>query len=239
MNSQTITKIVLVFIILSFFLGFFWPVLFTPQDNNGNGASSPSPSAQPNSFTATTTAKARVVQLDLRMLFFCGNANQTALQDFKTVLQAQPHVERVLGVGGVYDVLFNKNATQDEYLGAYRLFVGACPQGYAFRRALQLEFNGSLTLTSNDTTVDPLVVRLPTQLCSQPNWNCFAFPSAEVNSTGTFLVGITHDATQPNGETGTIQQIPDANASMAPSPSPSAGSGNSTGAGNSTGNSTG
>lgn len=229
MNSQTITKIVLVFILLSFFLGFFWPVLFTPQ-NNTTGVSSPSPSPQPSSFTATTTAKARVVQLDTRMIFFCGNANATALQDFKTTLEARPNVERVLGVGGVYDVLFKKNATRDEYLGAYTLFTGACPQGYAFRRALQMEFPGSLTLTSNDTGVAPLVVRLPTQLCMQPNWNCFAFPSADENTTGTFMVGITHDETNPNGETGTIQQVPDA--SVTPSASPSAGV-------NSTGNSTG
>ncbi len=225
MKKETVIKIVLVFMLLSFFLGFFWPVLFTPQAENGGN---PSPSAQAElsgAFNADAVAQGLVLELDRRMVLACGNANATLMQEFKAGLDSNPRIERAIGIAatGAFDLLFSENSTASDYDRVASDFQALCPAGSAARRALQIEFPNAISFNSTDNSTGSTAgsARLPPYLCGQQNWNCLVSPETTENSTATFKIGITRTAGGSGSEQGFMQEIAAAFSSTPPAQAPS------------------
>lgn len=213
--------------LLSFFLGFFWPILFTPQNGQNDASPSASTPATGGAFNANAIAQGRVLELDNRMVLVCNGGNESVMQQFKQDLDSNPSLERVIGIPatGAFDLTLSKNASESEYASIASSFEAICPTGFANRRMLQVEFASAIVFNSTgDASAGAGSARLPPFICSQPNWNCFAFPSTKQNSTGSFRVSITRNAGASSAETGLMQQILDVNSTLpsTPSASPSA-----------------
>jgi len=195
----------LIFLILSFFVGFFWPVLFTPSAQ-GEQEPTPTPSAFP-AFTSSANATVTVNKLDNRMLLFCQGASAELSQGLKAEFQAMYGVERVLMANGVFDVVLSANSSSAANVAA--AFAGACPSGTAYRRALELEFNSTVTFIP-PAGFDPIVARVPLALCMQPNWNCLVFASTPENASASVVATLTRK--QDGNEEGVVQEVPGFNA---------------------------
>ncbi len=205
MNKVWLIRSGLVFLILSFFIGFFWPVLFTPSEQ-GEEEPTPTPSAFP-AFTSSANATVTVNKLDNRMLLFCQGASAELSQGLKTEIQAMDGVARVLAANGVFDVVLSENSSSAASVAA--AFAGACPSGTAFRRALEVEFNSTVTFTP-PAGFDPIIARVPLALCRQPNWNCLVFASTPENTSASVVATLTRKA--DGNEEGVVQEVPGFNA---------------------------
>jgi len=206
LNKTWIIRAGLVFLILSFFIGFFWPVLFTPDGQNPQETATPAPSVFP-AFTSSANATATVKKLDNRMILFCQGASEELSNGLKGELQAMPGVERVLTASGVFDVVLSANASSAASVAA--VFTDACPTGIAYRRALELEFNSTVTFNP-PAGFDPIVARLPSVLCKQANWNCLVFASTQENALISSVATLTRK--QDGTEEGVIQEVAGFNA---------------------------
>ncbi len=202
MDKAWIIRIGLVFLILSFFIGFFWPILFTPTAEK-QGVT-PSPSVLP-AFTASDNTTATVKKLENRMILFCKEGKEELFNRLKPEFEGIPGVERVIVGGTVFDVSLSANASNQSVGLVNTLFSVNCPTGFAYRRALELDFHSTVNFTP-PAGFDPIVARLPSALCKQPNWSCLVLGSTQENDTISVVVTLTRKA--DGNEEGVVQQVP-------------------------------
>ncbi|MFH1056531.1 MAG: hypothetical protein V1717_01905 [Candidatus Micrarchaeota archaeon] len=198
MNRQKLFQYAIIFLILTFFLGFFWPVLYSPKEE-----ASPSASPTPASFSANATATARVAKLGSKVVLYCQQKSQESLGSLKADLEKIAGVSRVLAGGSLFDVTFTQNATAEDFAAVETSASSYCNASLAFRKALQLEFSGPVSF--NYSGVEGVQsTRLPFDLCSKQNWDCLVFSSTPENST----VGVSISLSNEGGlEQGTVQEI--------------------------------
>ncbi|MEM4254850.1 MAG: hypothetical protein QXR53_00775 [Candidatus Norongarragalinales archaeon] len=215
LNKTWFIRAGLVFLILSFFIGFFWPILFTP-DSQQSPSVSPTPGLP--SFTSSDNTTATVKKLENRLIFFCQDAGQEQLAQIAAGLRAVEGVERVLSGSTVFDVSLSKNASSSSLSSLEQAFSSLCPSGSGFRRAAELDFASSVTFTPPQG-FDPIVARLPSTLCRQPNWSCLVLLSTQENATISAIVTLTR--AEDGSEQGVVQEVPGLDALPSPSPFPS------------------
>lgn len=202
LNKAWIIRIGLVFLILSFFIGFFWPIIFTPTPEEAGVSPTATPQLLP-AFTASSNATARVVKLENRLILFCQGVEESSLQSLAQALKQMQGVERVLVGASVFDVFLSSNSTA--LASVVELFSGACPAGNAFRKASELSFSSTVTLTPPQG-FEPITTRLPPTLCKQPNWSCLVGAGTQENAS--ISVVVTLNRLEDDGsEQGVVQEV--------------------------------